>query len=189
MAVILYNQTDAASGCGIRTACGSGAPLGTMNSELDPTAGLGSSEQTQAIATGLGNRTIFSYESQNSPTSPNVTTWQAGNYVVRINVTTGQMDIRLREVNVCKMSSACGTFVTVIRETGLDIQMTGGVITRTLTRVGNQTFLATDRLIISLVVNNVSSMFSRTLGITPDQVIDTPIDDGVSAARRIFAVT
>lgn len=171
--LLKLNQTDDAPGCSTMAACSGGTlgatPVGAL---VASNADLGSVEKV-FTSFPSGASSIFAvFES--APVGRE--TWQAGSYTVRINVTSpapvGSLWV---ETHVCRVNDACGVVSTVGSATGKAIALSGAAGPRQMVVTGSQsTGDAADRIYIVLTASHPSS---TSLGITPDQVIDTPIED------------
>ena len=171
MALILV-QTDTVAPCGTILACTS--PLDGL--AVTPQARL--AEDGGDAGSGELSATIYKADTQAGVMfeSPAVgqTTWQAGTYTVRLNVTTAVALLVLREVHVCRVNSSCVSQEIVGNNTGLSISMAiTGVKTVDVEGV-EQSASATDRIYIVLIFE-ATNHASLTFGFTPDQNIDTPI--------------
>ena len=100
--------------------------------------------------------------------------WAAGDWVVRLNVTSPEADLSLEEVHICRNSG--GTFTSVGSATALAISLgTAGV--KSVTVAGAvQVAAGTDVAYIVLVLKNANLTFNRNFGFTPDQDIDIPVE-------------
>lgn len=173
MAVILV-QTDTVAPCGTILACTSPADgLATVpqarQAEEDGSAGSGE------LSVTINKADIQAGVMFESP-AVGQTTWQAGTYTVRLNVTTAVANLDLIEVHVCRVNSGCVSQETVGSSVGLAISMgTTGV--KNVDVIGSeQSASATDRIYIVFIFQAVNHV-NCTFGFTPDQNIDTPIEE------------
>lgn len=123
---------------------------------------------------------------------PNLTSYAAGDYVVRLNVTTANMNLTITQVEVLKGSSTCSG-LTVIADTGAISQSLASTGVLSWTIAGSSaTALTTDKLIVRLNVSN-GAMSAQSFGITPNQLFDTPLvapaDTGVGSAAGTGTAT
>ena len=99
--------------------------------------------------------------------------WDAGTWTVRMNVTTANMNIDLTEIHICRHNSACVTQESIGSATGLTIDCgTTGVKSQTVTGSA-VTPVAGDVVIVVFVFTN-AAMTIQSIGVTPDQNIDSP---------------
>lgn len=175
MALLNYNETDTAAtfniGCSGQSAgtttdgrqCSSGA-LGSGSSTVDP-----GNASTSAC---------FVFET----TAPNRPTWQAGDYVVRINHTSISGSTQLVRIDICDRNGA--SYATVVgNHVPSHTRGATGVVTATINRGTDYTpqSQANSTVFIVLTYNNNAPHGNSAATITMDQVINTPIDDGVVA--------
>lgn len=186
MAVFLFQQESLGADSGFNVAC-SGATAGATTAARQMRRGTspGSTEDTIDPGNGL-TRACLAFQSDTSLPEPNVTTWQAGDYVVRLNVTTARSGMIWEETYICERTSG-GTFNTVASLVGQTTTMDAGTQTHTVNRASDFTAAANSTVYIVMVFTGPAHGGSNA-GVTPSLVIDTPIDDGVSAAGGpIFA--
>ncbi len=185
MALIL-TQTDTAADCGAVAGC-SGATVAGSAVGREATSGgtAGSTEQTVTVTK---NSTEAGFMFQSADNEPNKTSWEAGDWVVRLNVTTSQMDITWEDTYICRFDNACGSLATVGSLVSQAISC-GSTGVKSMTISGaSQTANATDEIYIVLVFKNASTHGNKSIGITPDQNIDTPLDAATTFFKTI-AVT
>ena len=184
MALVL-TQTDTAADCGAVAGC-SGATVAGSAVGREATSGgtAGSTEQTITITK---NSTEAGFMFQSADNEPNKTSWEAGDWVVRLNVTTSQMNITWEDTYVCRFDNACGSLATVGSLTGQAISC-GSTGVKSMTVSGaSQTANATDEIYIVLVFKNANTHGNKSIGITPDQNIDTPLDVATTFFKTIAA--
>jgi len=169
-----FQQTDNVSDCGTAAFCSGGTTAGTSTAELEENGTIGTTTLTPGSIPASSSR--ISIFLQSIAGQPNTTIWHDGDWVVRINVTTGDMDLRLDEVHICRIDgTGCTNIATVGSATGLDITLqTNGVKTVTVPGSFQSAGLGDDFVII-VIVRNVNSMFARGFSWDNDQIIDTPI--------------
>lgn len=174
MAVINFQQTDTAGffnvGC---SGVGAGVTIANLRALVGGSAG------TVAITADPDKNTTaacFNYDCG----APGVASWAAGDYIIPINFTTGDAGTTLNAVYVCDFDGA-SSYVTVASLTGLSDVSTGGVVTKTVTRGTAYTpqSQANSRPFIVIVLNNADTHGGSLVQITPSEIIQTPIDDGV----------
>ncbi len=111
--------------------------------------------------------------------------WNSGDWTIRINVTDGDMDIEINRIRIVHVNSSCVEQADLYNSGGgLGISCTSAEVkTHTASAVdGVPSPTAGDMVVIEMDLQNNNTMFTRTLGVTPDQDIDSPFD--VSAEFR-----
>lgn len=173
MAIILV-QTDTVAPCGTILACTSPAD-GLANVPQARLAEQGGSAGSGELSVSINKADIQAGVMFESP-AVGQTTWQAGTYTVRLNVTTAVANLSLIEIHVCRVNSSCVSQETVGSSVGLGISMgTTGV--KNVDVIGSeQSASATDRIYIVFIFQAINHT-SPTFGFTPDQNIDTPIEE------------
>lgn len=168
---LILTQTDAAADCGAMSACSGGSlALETGTSELAEGASGGTTEQTIKIDSDSTSIAFF------CQTSGGVgeTTWESGDYTVRLNVTTGSsFGMYWEAVYICRVDSNCSSVATVGSNTSISKGVyQGGTFSATVSG-SSQSAASTDDLYIIYEFDVGSGPVS--IGVTPDQDIDTPI--------------
>lgn len=177
MAVYLLQQEDTAADSGFVTTC-SGVAAGSVTSDHQMIRG--GTAGTTEVSPDPDNTTssILAFQSDTSLPEPNVTTWDAGDYVIRLNVTTARIGTVWAATYICERTSG-GAYNAVASLTGQSIGMDAGTQTMTVNRATNYAAAATSTIYIVCVFTGPAHGGSD-VGITPSLVIDTPIDDGVA---------
>lgn len=168
---INYVQTDTSAtfniGCSGQTA---GATTAGRN------AAVGASAGATEVGADPGNnvtRAIFIFE---CTPAPNVTSWDAGNYVFPVNITTCDGGTTFVRADLCDYDLS--TYATVVGNVTPTHSAGGtGVVTVTFNRgtaysVQSQT---NSRLFMVCTFQNTDPHGGSNVGITPDQTITTPI--------------
>ncbi len=182
MVVYLPQQTDNAAQHGAIAACSGDTPATAVDDiELDVGGTPGTSEDTitltpSAIARGWHMESISG--------EPNEATWIPGDYVIRFEVTAENMNVSLREVHVCRVDSSGGSPVTI--GSNSVNRALGTAQVETITIAGAEdTGAASDRLYIVLSFS-ASGHNPASVGLTPSQIVDTPIGGVVAAEPGAF---
>lgn len=186
MAIVL-TQTDTAADSGTDVGC-SGASIAHTPISREATEGgtAGSSEASVKVTTGSSGAAVM-FQSDTGTGEPSETEWDAGDYIVRLNVTTGNTNCTWTETHVCERTSG-GSFNTVASLTGQTTTLSAGTHSHTVNR--GTTFTAVDgnsTLYIVLVVSSAADHGQDTFGFTPDQNIDTPIVASVTHQGELSA--
>lgn len=184
---IIFTQTDNTMVCAAATFC-SGASLNTDRDYLrQATQGgtAGSTAVTVTVNASAADLICGWYEC----IVPDGSTWAAGDWVVRLNVTTAQTTVSWDATYICRVNSGCTSQATIGSLTGQAISLSPtGVKSMTVTGSA-QTPGAGDKVIIVLLFDNSNSC-TRNVGLTPSENIDSPfIAAGPVAGLRILALT
>lgn len=168
----IYVQTDDAPNCSPGAFCSglsAGANPGPVAiATIGGTPGV--SEDNVLIDTSASDERYFYYEL----TVPVDTIGDAGTWTVRLNNTSGDSDLTLASIHICRVNSSCTNQETIGSATGLSDSLDAvGVVSTNVT--GSEVTMAVgDKVVIVVGASNASSMFTRTLGFTPDQNVDSP---------------
>lgn len=132
--------------------------------------GLGG-EETNSIFGGAGAAHAGVLEL----TVPAGASWDAGDWTVRLNVTTTNMNMTITSCAVCRLNSSDVNQATIGETTGLSISL-GSSGVKTITVAGSaQTPSVGDKVVILFGGDNSSMSAQAGAGvITPDQNIDSP---------------
>lgn len=172
MATINYQENDTAQVCSLAVYCSSVSGTVEVGRQAEQGVGAGSSENTFSVPTSQADDAEYSFELVIASDS----TWDAGNWTVRLDLTTGANDATWESCFICRVNSGCTNQAEIGSATGLGIScMTAGVKS-TVIAGSVQSPSAGDKVIIVCGFSNSNSMFARTLGITPSQLIDSPFN-------------
>lgn len=191
MAVFLFQQEDGGADSGFNVACSGGTGAGTTSDHQMLRAGTaGTTEVNPDPGNGL-TRVCMAFQSDTTLPEPNVTTWQggvgaAGNYVVRLNVTSARSGMNWDETWICERTSG-GVYNTVASLTGQTQAMDAGTQIQTVNRGSDFSPAAADSTVYIVCVFTGPAHGGSSVGITPSLVIDTPIDDGLGGGGRIMS--
>ena len=174
---LTYTQTNDAISCEPFEACADGDIFGdVLESQLEIAAEPGSSEQIMELPSSSSFLTSF----MQTVGGIGEETWQAGTYEINFNVTTASNDIEKQGLWVCRVNQSCGVVDTVGSDMTTTAMTDEGVYTFSANgseSVGD----ASDDLYIILEFSNSHNHASRDVGITPDQIVETPIESTVTA--------
>ena len=190
---MIFTQTDSpGSACVGNTemvACSgltAGFPVGytAINCTVGGTAGTGVDDPTVASSATAAEVAL-------KLDVPAGTSWDAGDYTVRMNVTTANMNLTISSIYLCRVDSACTNQATIGSATGLSISLAStGVVSQVVTGSA-QTPSVGDFILIVLGLTN-GAMSSQQVVFTQDQNIDTPlsvvVDRRQPPVNRSFAV-
>lgn len=181
MPVYLFQQEGGAADSGFNVGCSGGtAGASTSNRQMLRGGTAGATEVTLDPGNGV-TRVCHVFQSDTALPEPNVTTWQAGDYVVPLNVTTGRAGTLWDETYICERTSG-GVFNTVASLTGQGTSMVAGTQTHTVNRATDFSPADANSTVYIVIVLTGPAHGGSDIGITPSLIVTTPIDDGVAAA-------
>lgn len=180
----IFAQTENASGLGTGLVGCSGSTV---------QVGAGNYRNMVMQEGGTGGTTSYGWNLAASATgvtgyfaSPGVgvTLWEAGDYVMRLNVIGANMNLTWTSTFVCERTSG-GVFNTVASLTGQATSLgSTGVKTHTINRSTNFTANSTASVLFIIMVFANGAMTEQAFQINNDQNIDTPIGDSLSAGNQ-----
>lgn len=182
MAIIL-TQTDTGAISGVDGGCSSFTPDADADAKR-ATEGGTPGETELACFLSSASEACLMFETNIG--EPNRTKWDAGDYVVRINVTDPDANLTWEDTYVCEIDDT-DSFSTVASLTGQATDISsGGVFSHTINRATDYTPKNADSRLYFVLA------FKTTLGVgvvktTPDQNIDTPLAQIVQQAASISA--
>lgn len=174
MPAYLMNQTNLGADCGPVAMC-SGQGLAKIAVDVEAAQGAVPGPTETFVTLFLSSTTDAGFMTQSIANEPGVTTWQAGTWITRLNVTTGQIAVTLEEVHICRVNSACVNQASVGSELLLGVNLSLPTIVTVNIDGSVQAAAVDDQIYIVWVFTNTAEI-DRNIGITPDQTIDTPID-------------
>lgn len=184
MAVFLLQQEDTAADSGFVTTC-SGVAAGSVTSDHQMIRS-GTAGSTEVLPDPDNtSSSVLVFQSDITLPEPNVTTWDAGDYVIRLNVTTGRAATLWAASYICERTSG-GAYNAVASLTGQTTAMGAGTQTMTVNRATDYSAAASSTVYIVLVFTGAAHG-GTDVGITPSLIIDTPIDDGIAVTGRIMS--
>jgi len=170
--VRVYEQVDQAAIDGSIAACSDfSVAAAEYNREVEESGTLGSGTNVITANTGSLRRAIH-FESETN--EPNETSWPAGDWTVRFNVTTGNTNVDLDGIDICRVNSSGVNQATIFDTFFLAINLSAGVKTFTVSGNADAGAAATDRFYIVLSIFRSAGHGSQSATITNDQQIDTP---------------
>lgn len=191
MALIDFQQEDTAPSCTDAEACsGLTGTQGPINQFAIQGGTAGTTEDVSGNfpnADTTIRRTVY-YDLP----IPSGADGAAGNWTVRINHTTGDASVLGREVHVCRSNSVCENQETLGSLTSQAFDTSTGVWIATVNQASSTTISADDRVFIVVAYENTAAHGNHSIGVTPDQIINSPWDDGVTGAAaglRTLALT
>jgi hypothetical protein len=172
--VLIFAESDNSDQgtCGVSQGC---APAATATVSMEKFAAvggtLGSTEFSGLFMEDGGiTRSTIMFEME-----PVATDWASGTAIVRLDVTTGNMQVQWTAVYLCQRTAGCGEIAEYGSATGLGIALTTAQVYSQNVTVSAITAATSDILFIVLEFTAQSGM-AQTIGITPSQNIDTPIN-------------
>lgn len=180
-------QTDTAAADGSIQACSGRATahsvIATSQITAGGTAGTGHST-TMALSAPLKRLLMF----ESGANALDTFTWYAGNYVLRLNLTSNYASAGtclINEIWICRLNSAGVSQATIGSLTGLNQTLdANGVITFTVAGAA-QTPAVGDKIYIAVVAGN-SDVGGHSGTWTFDQLIDTPLDLSLALSPRFL---
>ena len=121
-------------------------------------------------------RAVIAFQTDTGAPQPNDATWESGDYVVNINVTTGRSGITWRATYLMSRTSG-GTFNTEASLLGqTDDLGSAGVVTHTVVLGSDASVNASDTMYFLLVFGGALEHGNSTVIITMGENIVTPLD-------------
>jgi len=183
-----YTQTDTdETSCttSVLETCASGTNNAATNSEgriIDETGSAGSSEIGGTMSDGDSDE--YNYWFLSDDVSD--TSWAAGDWVIRLNVTTADT-MSISDLTVCRVNSSCTTHEERIAGgplTPIDLNSTG---TKTITISGSAATAASGDLFLVVVTTQEDQAHGNSsVKITPSLIIDTPLTSLADDTITIF---
>ena len=174
MAISLVQTNDAAT-CNAKVAYCSAYTANQKSPQcLLATSGgtAGSVENSFAYGAGTG-QICFVFDSG----ALGLTSWQSGTYYAPIYISTANSNYTLQAIELCRVDASCANLATVGSVTGLGISCgaTGAKAgSSAISGAAQSSTNSTDRLVV-LYVFDIGGMGQQSLGITPNQIITTPL--------------
>ena len=170
-----YIQKNTAIDCSLAAFCsGLNAATTEQETEIEEGAIPGVTEQT--IAVGIADAKQRAYYMQPTPAPGTDFIWNSGDWVVRINVTTSNMDTDWEDTFICRVNAGCTSQAEIgkLEDQGIDLSSTG-VHSMTISGAA-QTPSAGDSFVVVLGFST-SAHAGSGCGITPDRTIETPLTE------------
>jgi hypothetical protein len=179
------NQKDGAATCQGSAYCRGEGTTGSASTSAERAAGVGSTEDTTGNLTNSGATTIAYWMSTLSLDADGMgTNIDAGDWVVRINVTTAEANTDWDDCSICRLNASCTNQETLgnLEDQTIDTGTTG---VKSMTISGSATTAGADDVIVAvLAFQNDNAHGNRSLGITPDQVWDTQLNLDTGGAEQ-----
>ena len=171
--MIVYTETDTDN-----TATMTIGPFATsitdLRKQMSEGGTAGSSEVTVSLPASLNGNLTSSAHFRTAAGVPNAN-FASGNWTVRFEVTSSNMNITWDAIGIAGVNAAVTGASIVYQVTGLAISCaTTGV--KSHTGAGAAITTNTDHIQISLGFSNGDTMMTQTLGITPSQNVDSPLE-------------
>jgi hypothetical protein len=163
-----FQQTDDAAACAAAARCSGAGVNGDTDFNKAATVGgsAGVSEVTVTVDVSAADLACAWVEC----IVPAGATWGAGNWTVRLNVATGNHQITLDAIYICRVNSSCTSQATIGSLTAINANLaSAGVQTHTVSGSA-QSPSAGDKVIIIFLFDNAQAM-TQDIGLTPDQII------------------
>ena len=171
MATSSYVENDTAQVCALNNYC-SGL-TGTIEAGRQAEGGVsaGSTEQTFSVAASAADAPEWSWEIILAAS----TTSDTDTATIPINFTSGDMDVTLESVHICRVNSSCSNQETIGSSSSLGLATNAGLQSPTVS-CSAVTFAAGDKVIIVLGFSEAAGHSAGTVGITPDQTMTLPFN-------------
>ncbi len=163
-----FQEKDTLGDCSVAAYCSSDTPnAGAVNRKA--TSGIaGIVETSITLAASVTDRIVYEYEVE-----PDEADWPAGAWVIRADVTSGNKDIDITDIFICRVNALCVNQGLVGSLTGLTELASAIVHIFTVSGSAQAAAIESDNAIAIIVCAN-NAMSSRTIGITPSQLITAP---------------
>ncbi len=163
-----FQQKDTAGDCAAAAHC-SPDTLEAGAVSRKATSGIAGIVETSITLVGSAtDRIVYEYEVE-----PDEEDWPAGDWIIRVDVTAGNKNIDFTDIFICRVNALCVDQGLVGSLTGLTELASGIVHTFTVSGSAQAVALESDNAVVIIVCAN-NSMSSRTIGITPSQLITAP---------------
>jgi len=169
----IYTQKNVLTDCGAAAYCSSlSAAPAAQETGVEEGATPGATEQTITISLPVATK-LRAYYMQPTPAPSTDFDWNAGVWVVRINVTTAGVDIDWEDTHICRVNSGCVSQATIGSLLNQGISLGIGVKTMSVSGIA-QTPAVGDSFMVVLGFG-LNPPNTGSVGITPNQNLDTPL--------------
>lgn len=167
----VFSQTDVVAACGGIAACSGATVTGTPRFKDCEPDGTSGGAETFSIPSQT-TRAALMYQIQGI----NSTSWEAGNWVIRFNLTTANADVTWEEAYICRLNNACVSQATVGSDVAVNQLMdTTGVKSVTISGAAQAGAAIDDDAYIVLVFSSAATHGNSSIGVTHDRDVDTPL--------------
>jgi len=182
LALINYNQQDDSATFNVGCS-GASAGATTLGRAMDATA-LGIGTATTDPDVGVTAACLIF----DAPAPGASASWDDGDWVIRVNITTCDSGTILNAIHVCDFDGTSYTTVTSQVSAFGHTRGGTGVITATIAQGGAHTpqSATLSRPFIVIIFENNDAHGNGNVTVTTNQIVDSPIDDGVGGADPIF---
>ncbi len=176
-------QTDIAAAAGVISACsGLSAASVVAGSQCSLSGTPGSNADVVTDPKNTLDNILVAFQSDS--TFPGTTGWPGGTYTVRLNVTSGNANLELDAIYICRLNASNISQGTVGSATSLAINLgTPGVVSVNVTGSA-QAAAATDTRYFVLGFKSLNTGNPQSITIKLDQRIDTPFGVPYTPPRR-----
>ena len=176
---INFTETDTASACAVGAYC---SPDSAATTTFTRQATDGGTPGVTAVFGKLPGDSTKHFAGNFECVVAAGVSWDAGTWVVRINITQAQANFTWEDSYICRVSSGCVNQATIASLLNQAISLaTTGVKTMTIPGGLAQSPAVGDKVIVVLVWKNAGAM-ALTVNVLPDQNIDSPFIAGAAAA-------
>jgi hypothetical protein len=172
---ITLTQTDTAGAFAVGTYCGSARGTFTTPAQKLATSGGTAGTGTNSVTHAAAANNQYAWTFTSAAGEPNNTSWESGNWTVRIEITTANANFSAWDALCCRVDSGGTSQGTVFTNTaGVGDISTTGVKSVTVAGAAQAGASATDRILVEIGINSTSSM-TQSCSFKPSQNIDTPV--------------
>ena len=170
---LIFVQSDAVGPCAaLSTHCAVGTASSSRVARQCTVGGTpGVTQNTPTLeAAAVDFRQIW-YECE----VPAGTYWEAGDWTIRMNVTTANADVQWKSAHICRISSGCINQATIGSNTAVNITLNTTGVKTVVISGSAQAPAPGDKVMILLGFTDLTSKGTETWGLTPNQNIDSPL--------------
>lgn len=180
---INYQQTDTAGEFAIAAFCSADTVTASSNKAAWQASSGGSAGTASHTNYGANSSDVSRVNLNFDITIDSGTSWDAGTWTVRLNLTSAQSQngCTWTKVYICRVNSAGVNQETLGSNTAVGISLgTTGVKSANVTGNAATSPASTDRVVVVMSITNGSSMFGTTGTIKTDQLISSPFTSGAA---------
>lgn len=188
---IIFIQEDTAATCGAAIYCSS-LSVDAITQIVQSAVQGGTAGVTEDVSGNMTNSdsTIYRmlYFDLTVPSGMYGGTGDAGNWTVRINHSTGDADIDIEEVHICRVAlGSCANQETLGSTTAIATATNGAQPVSVVVNQGSNTSVATDdRVLVIVGYQNNAAHGNNSIGVTPSVNIDCPWTVPPSAGQPFY---
>lgn len=180
MALIDLQETDNGTGlCAINAFCSgnSNNAAGTSRREATQGGTAGSGADSVTMDNNAADLNTVWFEC----VIPSGASWDAGDWTTRINITTGNHQLTLDEIHICRVNSSCVSQASIGSSVGIGQNISSAQVYTFVISGAAQSPSAGDLVHIIYAFDNGQNM-PQAFTFSPSEIINTPFDDGAAGA-------